>query len=215
MANNSTKTGTSKSTNLNDSRSDATRRRLIASAISSLVEVGFTRTTGVEICRRANLTRGALNHHYPDFADLLTDTLQEIYAKLLSVKFDGKVGVLEQITLETYSRVTQPECKAVIELWLASKNDAAFGQRLSLAINESASLFSPEMVLAEHIDYPRAEEFESIYRTITEALIGIGLGRAVGDGEPMAHEKGVVDVLLNLARQYDSKHTKPTLSANQ
>lgn len=192
--------------NLNDSRSDATRTKLIASTIDSLVQLGFTRTTGVEVCRRAGLTRGALNHHYPDFSELLTDTLQQLYANLLAIKFDGNAGVLEQITFEGHLRVTQVEFKAVIELWLASRNDPAFGERLSLAISNSAALFSPEMVFAGHQQGSYNDDFQSIYRTIIEALIGIGLGRAVSSGEPMAHEQSVLDVLLSLARQYDSKH---------
>ena len=192
--------------NLNNARSIATRARLVACTIDSLVDLGFTKTTGVEICRRAEMTRGALNHHFPDFADLLVDTLDQLYHQLLNLKIDGNTGLLEQITLEGHLRVTQREFKAVIELWLASRNDEAFGTRLTEAITQGSELFSPEMVLARKREHKRLKEFEAIYRTITEALIGIGLGRAISGGKPMAHEVTVLQWLQKLARKYDQQH---------
>lgn len=191
--------------NLNDARSSATRQRLIESAIAALIEVGFSKTTGVEVCRRAGLTRGALNHHFPDFVDLLTASLGSLYEGLLETRIETDAGPLEQITLEGYSRVSQPQFKAVIELWLASRNDAEFGQRLSLAIQSSAQLFAPEMVLAQVNSKDRTKAFDAAYRTIFEALIGIGLGRAVGNGQPMAHEPMVLEMLTKLAREHDDQ----------
>lgn len=191
--------------NLNEARSSATRERLIASCISALIDVGFSKTTGVEVCRRANLTRGALNHHFPDFVELLTATLQNLYQRLLTIEVATDAGPLERITLQAHHRVTQPEFKAVIELWLASRNDATFGTRLAQAIEQSAQLFSPEMVLAGVSKTKRTKAFNAAYRTIQEALIGIGLGRAVGNGDPLAHEPMVVAVLSDLAREYDQQ----------
>lgn len=193
------------SLNLNEARSSATRELLIASCISALIEVGFSKTTGVEVCRRANLTRGALNHHFPDFVELLLATLQNLYNQLLAIEVTANVGPLERITLQGHNRVIQPEFKAVIELWLASRNDAIFGVRLAQAIEQSAQLFSPEMVLAGVSKTKRNKAFDAAYRTIQEALIGIGLGRAVGSGDPLAHEPMVVAVLIDLARKYDQK----------
>ena len=196
-------TATTLSDNLNDARSLATRARLINSTIDALVEIGFTRTTGVEVCRRAQLTRGALNHHFPDFAELLVETLKQLYRQLLDLKDDADTGLLEQIASEGYLRVTQPEFKAVIELWLASTNDKAFGKRLAQAIEQGSKLFSPEMVLIRKREHKRSKDFEAIYRTITEALIGIGLGRAINGGTAMAHEPMVLQTLQSLARQND------------
>ncbi|MFT7548743.1 MAG: AcrR family transcriptional regulator, partial [Candidatus Azotimanducaceae bacterium] len=189
--------------NLNDAKSNATRSRLVASTIDSLIEIGFTKTTGVEVCRRAGLTRGALNHHFPDFADLLVETIRCLYLKLLNIKSEADFGLLEQIMMDSYMRVIQPEFKAVIELWLASRNDEVFGSRIAQVITSSAELFSPEMMLAGKGKHKFSKEFEPIYRTIMEALIGVGLGRAVGGGAPLAHESMVLEFLQGLTRQYD------------
>lgn len=193
--------------NLNDARSHATRAALIDGAIGALIDVGFAKTTGVEVCRRAGLTRGALNHHYPDFAELLVDSLQTLYHRLLDVKLESSQhSAMEQLVLESHQRVTEPGFKAVVELWLASRNDAEFGSRLAQAIEQSAELFSPAMVLSGSSNKKAAQRTEAIYRTIIEAMIGIGLGRAIGSGEPMAHEKLVLQTLRELARQHDHTH---------
>jgi len=195
--------------NTNDARSRNTRSRLVQATIESLMEMGYSKTTGVEVCRRAGLTRGALNHHFPDFDDLLVETLETLYEQLLEVAERPELGVLEQILLDAYKRVIRPEFKAVIELWLASKNDQEVGRRLAQAISRSADLFSPEMVLAAKHEnlVDHGSRFEATYRTIIEALIGIGLGRAVGPDQPMAHESQVLDMLRELARGYDERRT--------
>ncbi len=201
--------------NRNSVRSDETRSRLVEATISSLIEQGFSKTTGVEVCRRASLTRGALNHHFPDFADLLVETLQRLYQHLLEIELSGdlalgngrsKLGPLERVLLQAHQRVIRPEFKAVIELWLASKNDADFGQRLTQAIEPVSYMFTPEMVLGTGINGSISDECEATYRTIIEAIIGIGLGRAVGGGEPLPHETRVLPVLQRLARQVDAQH---------
>lgn len=201
-------TAAAQPSNLNDARSTATRSRLIDSTIESLIAVGYARTTGVEVCRRAGLTRGALNHHFQDLAELLIASLQTLYSQLLTITIDKQFGPMEQLAREGHLRVTQPAFKAVIELWMASANDAEFGRRLARAIKQGSELFTPEMVLTGIRGKKAARRTESVYRTITEALIGIGLGRAVGNGQAMAHESMVLAVLQELAQQHDHQHTQ-------
>lgn len=189
-------------TNLNDARSAATQRRLIEATISALVDIGFARTTGVEVCRRAEVTRGALNHHFPDFAELLIAALGAVYDQLLSnTEADADAPVLTRLVEVGYRNVTQPAFKAVIELWLAARNDTEFGQRLAAAISDESSRFDPSAVLGAR-GVALSEGQANLYRTINETLIGVGLGRAVS-GEPMAHEQQVIDQLRSLAMQAD------------
>lgn len=44
---------------------EQTRAALRQAAIDSIYELGYEKATGVEIARRAGVTRGALHHHYP------------------------------------------------------------------------------------------------------------------------------------------------------
>lgn len=45
--------------------SQKTKAALCEAAIDSIYELGYANTTSVEIARRAGVTRGALQHHYP------------------------------------------------------------------------------------------------------------------------------------------------------
>lgn len=65
-------------------RREETRRALLDAAVESLIEVGFARTTTLEVQRRAAVSRGALLHHFPSKAELLVaavDHLAEMRAR--------------------------------------------------------------------------------------------------------------------------------------
>ena len=69
-------------------RRDETRGALLDAAVESLIEVGFARTTTLEVQRRAEVSRGALLHHFPSKAELLVaavDHLAEMRARELKV----------------------------------------------------------------------------------------------------------------------------------
>jgi AcrR family transcriptional regulator len=69
-------------------RRDETRRALLDATVESLIEVGFARTTTLEVQRRAEVSRGALLHHFPSKAELLVaavDHLAEMRAKELKM----------------------------------------------------------------------------------------------------------------------------------
>lgn len=59
-------------------RRDETRRALLDAAVESLIEVGFARTTTLEVQRRANVSRGALLHHFPSKAELLVAAIAHL-----------------------------------------------------------------------------------------------------------------------------------------
>jgi AcrR family transcriptional regulator len=59
-------------------RRDETRRALLDAAVESLIEVGFARTTTLEVQRRADVSRGALLHHFPSKAELLVAAVDHL-----------------------------------------------------------------------------------------------------------------------------------------
>src|SRR5215813_9555374 len=65
-------------------RREETRRALLDAAVESLIEVGFARTTTLEVQRRADVSRGAPLHYFPSKAELLVaavDHLAEMRAR--------------------------------------------------------------------------------------------------------------------------------------
>ena len=62
----------------NEERVSATRAKLIEAAIEALAEIGYHRTTFVEVSRRSDLSRGAIHHHFDSVPDLMSAVLETI-----------------------------------------------------------------------------------------------------------------------------------------
>src|ERR1700759_3127557 len=59
-------------------RREEPRRALLDAAVQSLIEVGFARTTTLEVQRRADVSRGALLHHFPSKTELLVAAIAHL-----------------------------------------------------------------------------------------------------------------------------------------
>jgi AcrR family transcriptional regulator len=155
-------------------RRDETRGALLDAAVESLIEVGFARTTTLEVQRRAGVSRGALLHHFPSKAELLVaavDHLAEMRARELRLLAgqlpDARAGaartnaVLELLwqcfsgtffhvamELRTAAR-TDPELKPVLLV-----AERALRDRIVL---QSKTLFGKDV--AEHPGLERALDF--------------------------------------------------------
>jgi len=185
------------------------RRQLIEATVASLIETGFARTTTVEICRRAGVTRGALLHHFDSLADLFAATLAHLYEQFLAgaegaddaSAADGPVDG-EAMVEGLWRHFSRPEYKAVIELWLASRNEPELGAVLAPTILKIRDLANPRLNPALLARLGRSAEAVAFYRLVLEAMIGMALGRAVtpGDGV-MGHEDLVLAMLSRMARQ--------------
>jgi AcrR family transcriptional regulator len=152
-------------------RRDETRRALLDAAVESLIEVGFARTTTLEVQRRAEVSRGALLHHFPSKAELLVaavDHLAEMRARELKqlaamlpeeragrARTDAVLGLLWQCFSGTFFQVamelrtaarTDPELRTVLITAERSLRDRIVAQ--------SRTLFGKDV--AEHPGLERA-----------------------------------------------------------
>ena len=185
------------------------RARLARAAIDSLIERGYARTSPVEVCARAGVTRGAFHHHFPSLAALYAESLRGLYAELtraivVQTAATTKLSPLVQLVHHTFASTRRREFKAVIEIWLAARNDEALRDELVPLIEQLSGIFSPvhNPRLAQRLGTSR--KAAAFYRLVMEAMIGLALGRAVAaGGRAVAHEKVVVDLLLELAAGYD------------
>ena len=66
----------------NEERVTATRTKLIDAAISALAEIGYHRTTFVEVSRRSELSRGAIHHHFDSVPDLMSAVVQDLSLRI-------------------------------------------------------------------------------------------------------------------------------------
>lgn len=105
------------------------RERILDAAVTSLIELGSARTTTLEVQRRAEVSRGALLHHFPSHAALLSTTVEELVRRNESAVLEALVQLKEpedgltraiKVLAETSSR---PAYLAEMELWAVARTD--------------------------------------------------------------------------------------------
>ncbi|WP_020671740.1 TetR/AcrR family transcriptional regulator [Amycolatopsis nigrescens] len=106
-----------------------TRTALLDATIDCLVELGYARTSVQEICGRAGVSKGAVQHHFSAKAELMAAAVEHLTNKLrgqlatsLAELPGGASGVSAAIDLlwEGYSGTLST---AVTELWVAARTD--------------------------------------------------------------------------------------------
>jgi AcrR family transcriptional regulator len=126
-------------------RREATRQLLLEATVESLVELGYSGTTTLEIERRARVSRGARIHHYPTKAALLADAVDHLYdqvAEHYEAAF-GRASVDPALPPEQqaaarlrsglrliWSVHRRPAFAAVLELNMAARTDEELRARL-------------------------------------------------------------------------------------
>ena len=110
-------------------RSEHTRELLLTATIECLLELGYTRTSVQEICRRAGLSRGAQQHHFPTKAELMTHALEYLVTKLADQVRDSvheladdpdRVAKAIDLLWDSFSGDLST---AALELWVAARTD--------------------------------------------------------------------------------------------
>ncbi|MFN3231795.1 MAG: TetR/AcrR family transcriptional regulator [Alphaproteobacteria bacterium] len=130
------------------SRSLATRRDIIEATISCFVDIGFVRTTTTEIAKKANVTRGAVQHYFPTTQHVLTASIEYL--------LEEWIGAYNDVSRKT-PRGKDFIDHAVDNMWELVNN------RLFVAWMElvAASRTDPEL---RAIIEPVAEEYEQARR---------------------------------------------------
>ncbi|WP_410568504.1 TetR/AcrR family transcriptional regulator [Amycolatopsis sp. cmx-4-61] len=110
-------------------RREQTRTALLDATIDCLVEVGYARTSVQEICARAGVSKGAVQHHFTAKAELMAAAVEHLTTKLrrqLASSLEdlpgGGNGVAAAIDL-LWAGYSGTLSTAVTELWVAARTD--------------------------------------------------------------------------------------------
>jgi AcrR family transcriptional regulator len=191
-------------------RRDETRRALLDAAVESLIEMGFARTTTLEVQRRANASRGALLHHFPSKTELLVaavDHLAEMRAaelRLLSAELpaEGKGSRTDAVLDLLWQCFSGTFFQVAMELRTAARTDLELRPVLVAAevalrdriVAQARKLFGKEV--AEHPGLERAIDFT------LQFMIGSAMTAVL-------HEDARLDILID-----DFKTLFPTVLTN-
>lgn len=103
-------------------RSRATRARLLDSAVHCLAELGYQASTVAVVARRAGVSRGAAQHHFPTRDALFTAALEHVTAERAAAMqrqitaADGTAGIVRAV----FDLYTDTAFRAALALWLAA-----------------------------------------------------------------------------------------------
>lgn len=116
-------------------KSEITRKRILDATLACLVDIGYAKTTALVIAERAEVSRGAMTHHFPsqrevikEAASYLHDKRIEEFRKLFSPLAHPESLELTAADFESsIARVAKylqmPSFTAFTELALASRTD--------------------------------------------------------------------------------------------
>jgi AcrR family transcriptional regulator len=127
-------------------RRAATRTALLDATIECLVEEGYARTTTRGIAERAGVTPGALQHHFPSKAELLSEAIRHVWAKFaqefLAHGTPSAPSVLvrsEQLIDRMWEVHKGPLFQASTELFVAARTDEQLRSTLAEAQRDMAN----------------------------------------------------------------------------
>ena len=162
-------------------RSATTRAALLAATFDSLVERGFSGTTTTEVCRRAGVSLGALLHHFPTKADVLTAAVGHVMQRRQD---DFRQAVRDvppgpdrlDAAIDMMWSAFSPTFQAWVELWVGARTDPELAESLRGVDAEFerrsqeifAELFSPD-------DYPDPRFVQFGMRFAMSLMDGVAL----------------------------------------
>ena len=121
----------------NEKRSAEMRAALIEAAIQSLCEIGYSKTTTHEICRRAGATSGAIQHHFGSKDELILATLELLRVEMqdrferlneLDGPLEDRCGAMVREMWHTF--YGRERYMAVWEIAIGSRGEKAFYERV-------------------------------------------------------------------------------------
>jgi AcrR family transcriptional regulator len=182
-----------------------TRTRLLDATVECLADLGYTRTTTTEVCRRAGVSRGAQLHHFPTKAELVAAAIEHAFEQRTSdfaVALHAAPPDADRLQLSIdvlWAMFNGPACEAFIELAVAARTDhelAPYVYEVSEKHRQMA-----EALFATLFDTPPESPFYAVATKFMLALFdGLVLHRAMGYDNAPGRAEAVVDAAKTLAR---------------
>lgn len=158
----------------------ATRARILDTAIDLLVRRGYAGLTTVAVQDAAGLSRGALLHHFPTVADLTTALVETLVqhneqaARAAADRLGADTDPVERALSALYESMTRPSAQAELELWAAARTDPELATALTTAERAAGrDLFRvvDELFGAEITAHPRYPVIRDLTITVLRGAV--------------------------------------------
>lgn len=168
-------------------RRERTRTVLLEATIDSLVELGYARTSVQEICARAGVSKGALQHHFSTKAELMAAAVQHLTDELSRQRMGtverlpagaDRVSAAIDLLWEAYSGTL---ATAVTELWVASRTDGELRAAIR-PVDRALGRSVLEQVASITDELPRPE-VETLFWLTVNLTRGLAMDAELG-GDP-------------------------------
>lgn len=187
-----------------EQRRAETQRRLLEATTACLAELGWAGTSTTEVARRAGVSRGAQQHHYPTKMLLVAAAVEHLlerqrlaYERAFNDLPEADRNVEGALDL-LWDTFRQAPSLALMELAMAARTDETL-RALSIDVNErvvQVILETFHRLFPESLD---EEAASTLIRSLFATLIGLTLQNSLDD-DVHGHQAAVLAQLKSFAR---------------
>lgn len=165
----------------NAERTAQSRAQLIEGAIASLCERGYARTTTASIAKRADLTTGALHHHFPTKEELLVAVLDRLSADVAAqagdvFAFSGRVaGDTDRAIRRLWSVYGAPRYSAAWEIIIGTNKDPVLRARITRQREDSMQALIAKWFAGLPVGRREQEQIAAVLQAMLIAIRGLFL----------------------------------------
>jgi AcrR family transcriptional regulator len=167
-------------------RAHETRRRLLAAAVDELLEHGYAGLSVSAVARRAGVSRGAQQNHFPHKQTFVMEAVRQL-ARRQREELQDRVGAVPggrarvqtglDVLFEAYSG---PLFAAVLELSLAAREDPEL-REVTSAEEQATSRAMQETAVAIFGDtFPASRDHGRRWATALSAIRGLAVLKMLG-----------------------------------
>ena len=163
-----------------------TRRRILDALVDSLVSVGYSKTSTVEVQERAGVSRGALLHHFPSRAELfeaavahLVEHNERALAVAAAEPSPKNVHPMRRMVRTLNQAMHSPSYAAELELWAAARTDADLRAALLKAERKAQRVLRRAVDALMGEPWTRLPTYSSTIDMTIEMLRGLATRRSL------------------------------------
>jgi AcrR family transcriptional regulator len=162
-------------------RSEETRSSILAAAAAGFAEQGYDATGVAEICRRAEVSKGAFYYHFSSKQDLFLELLER-WLTVLDEQLEGvrteEANVPEQLLnmtgmIRQVFQVAQHQLPIFLEFWTKAAHDPAVWEATIAPYRRYRAFFADMIQCGVTAGQLRSVEPDTAARVIVSLAVGL------------------------------------------